>query len=134
VAGPPTPGDITDFTITFTELPAGVTIDPTSLSTGQNCAACTQFASSPFVAGNQWVPVLSNGNDTITFTAPTGFELNFGREYFVNILFTGRESSVTFTGGWSSVPEPGSGSLLLLGTAAGLCVAVLRRRAARGVS
>src|SRR5262245_41414561 len=31
--GPPTPGDITDFTITFTGLPAGVTINPTSLAT-----------------------------------------------------------------------------------------------------
>jgi hypothetical protein len=143
--GSPTPQDITDFTITFTGLPTGVTIDPASLSTGpcgrnDEFIIGTEFCSSydagitPFVP---WTPTLSNGDDTITWEG--GFFpytiLNGGASYFVSIFFTGPVSSVTFTGGWSTpaaVPEPGS--LLLLATAAGLCVAVLRRRAARGVS
>jgi hypothetical protein len=135
--GPPTPQDITDFTITFTGLPTGVTIDPTSLATpAQDCAGNanggTVFCSSFPSLFTQWIPTLSNGNDTITWEAPAGISLNGGDNYFANIFFTGAVSSVTFTGGWSSptpVPEPGS----LLFVAAGLCAVVLRRRLSSGL-
>ena len=139
--GPPTPQDITDFTITFRGLPAGVTIDPASLATAaQDCAGGpgggTVFCSETPAAIYQWIPSLSPDHDTITWEAPAGGALFGGDDYFVNIFFTGAVPGVTFTGAWTSpvpVPEPGPGLLLLLGTAAGLCAAALRRRAARGV-
>lgn len=134
--GSPTPQDITDFTVTFSGLPTGVTIDPTSLATAaQDCAGNasggTVFCSTVSGSYVQWTPTLSNGNDTITFEAPTGDSLNSGNDYFVNIFFNGNEgASVAFTGGWSStstVPEPGS----LLLTVAGLGALGLGRRAVR---
>jgi hypothetical protein len=119
--GAPTQQDITDFTITFTGLPTGVTIDPGSLATPADvCSGVfTVFCSGPtFLVGNQWVSTLSNGNDTITSAAPAGISLNGGDFYFVNVLFTGPVSSVTFTGGWSTptpVPEPATLGLLSIG-------------------
>ncbi|HTS49689.1 MAG TPA: PEP-CTERM sorting domain-containing protein [Bryobacteraceae bacterium] len=141
--GAPTPVDITDFTITFTRLPEGVTIDPASLATpGQDCgggaSGGTVFCSpgpgsEPFPGYTQWIPTLSNDDRTITFDAPAGISLTAGDDYFVNIFFTQSEGeAVNFTGGWSSpVPEPMS--ILLLGTVTVLCTLALRRRAARGM-
>jgi hypothetical protein len=61
--------------------------------------------------------VLSNGDRTITFTAPTGVSLNPGEEFLGSVLTNSGShiSGVNFTGAWSApVPEPST--LLLFGT------------------
>jgi len=98
------PGDITDLTLTFTGLPTGRDIFFGFFATGSPSAT-------------PWHDVLSNGDRTITFTAPTGVSLNPGEEFLgsVSTNLGPHISSVNFTGAWSApVPEPSS--LVLFGT------------------
>jgi len=116
---------VEDFTITFLRLPAGVQI--TNLEPGPTCGTGSQTvfcsASGTLVP---WTPVLSNGGTTITFTAPGSQMLLPGDFFYINIFFNGDEgSSVVFTGGWSTVPEPFTLGLTGLGL---LTVAIRRWR------
>jgi len=122
---------VNEFTITFTGLPAGLTIDPASLDTF-DCANLSVVSGATFCNLNgdhpEWPAVLSNGNDTITFTARPGSSLIEDDFFFFRIFFTAPVDSVSFTGGWSSpVPEPRS--LSLMGTLLGLyAIGFLRMR------
>jgi len=115
---------IEDFTITFTGLPRGVEI--TNLETGPTCGNGSQtvFCTASGTL-TPWTPVLTNGGATVTFTAPAPEMLVPGESFYINIYFNGNEgNSVTFTGGWSQVPEPLTLSLTGLGA---LTVAIWRR-------
>jgi hypothetical protein len=116
---------VEDFTITFMGLPVGVQI--TNLEPGPTCGTGNETV---FCAAAgalvPWTPVLTNSGATITFTAPAPEELVAGDSFYINIYFTGDPgSTVSFTGGWSQVPEPLSVCLTALGL---LAVAIRRRR------
>jgi hypothetical protein len=99
---PPIHQDITDFHITFTDLPAGVTI-----SSGSTFLQLTPST-------DEWPSALSN--HTITFTAPPRLSFNSGDNFSSLIILTPGHglNSVHFSGAWSGVPEPGT--MLLFGT------------------
>jgi hypothetical protein len=106
-------GTETAFTVTFTNLPAGVTIAP-----GGN----TQFSTPPASATSAWAPSFSPDGRTVTFTAPAGGGLTPGTLFHVTVSFTGNvgPGGVAFAGAFDpqdapSAPEPSG--LALLGTA-----------------
>ncbi|HLK69456.1 MAG TPA: hypothetical protein VKU19_38760 [Bryobacteraceae bacterium] len=116
------------LTITFTGLAPGVTIDQAADPARTGFDDFTRFHE----IGDSivWTPSYTGGN-SVTFTAPKGFELDSGDDFFVNVAFTGGMiSTASFTGSWSTrsssaVPEPGT---LLLAAAAVAMVAVFRVR------
>ena len=135
------------FTITFTNLPGGVTIDQTSDPDPSSFDDYTRFID--LDDSVVWTPSYSGGN-TVTFTGP-GDQLSFGTDFFLNIAFTGGNiETADFTGSWTvaSVPEPGTlalTGLVLLGAAVlaaaqplmdgrkvGRCACRLRRDGCRG--
>ena len=106
-------GSVTEFTVTFTNLPPGVTID----SGNRN----TQFLDT--TTGQSWTPSFSPDGLTETFTAPSGSPLAPGDSFSVNAIFTGSPSSdsVAFTGAFDpqlapAAPEPSTLTLLGLGS------------------
>ena len=109
-------GDAIAFTITFTGLPTGVTIDQTPDSNPTGFTDFTRFHSN----GDSvvWTPTYSGG-DSVTFTAPVGFDLPPGTEFYTNVAFSGGTvSGVQFTGDWTTtaeVPEPATLPLLGFG-------------------
>jgi hypothetical protein len=122
-------------TVTFTNLPNGVTISP-SLGVG------TQMGVQGF-AFSFWIPTFSNDDRTVTFTAPSAPEqLSPGTDFFMNVTFTGNvaEGGLAFTGAFdpqdaSPNPEPTSITLLATGIfAAGGFGLVRRRRRAAAAS
>lgn len=125
-------GQALSFTIIFTSLPVGVTIDQTPDPTPASIDDFTRFESSLDTV--IWTPSYAGGN-SVMFTPPGSYSIPTGAQFFVNVAFTGDAASlgamstVQFTGDWtttSTVPEPDSVSLLILGlSGAGL---LLRRR------
>jgi hypothetical protein len=111
-------GGIDDFTMTFTRLPAGVTIGSGA------------FNSMFFTPGGviPWHSAISNHDrtGTITFTAPNmAGELSHGDLFAITINLSNSHglpvNGVRFSGSWSAVPEPSSlllfgSGLLLIGT------------------
>ena len=108
-------GDAVSFSITFTGLPGGVTIDQTADPAPTGFDDYTRFHNGDDTI--IWTPSYSDG-DTVTFTASTPSEyLSAGTPFYVNIAFTGGTvDTVDFTGDWTTaeVPEPGSLSLAVL--------------------
>jgi hypothetical protein len=128
---------IEDFTITFTDLPAGARIISGSIL---GCAGIPVFGpgfcSWPTASPNDqtmWTPAFSN--DGVTFTAPAGVSLGPGQsfELSVGLGFANFDvpSSVSFTGGWSAaVPEPGTLACVMIGLI-GVIIYPLCRRSPR---
>jgi hypothetical protein len=116
---------VEDFTITFTGLPVGVQI--TNLELGPTCGTGSETVFCTAAGALEpWTPVLTNNGATITFTAPAPKELVAGESCYINIYFNGDPgSTVSFTGGWSQVPEPFSVCITGFGL---LAVAIRRRR------
>jgi hypothetical protein len=120
-------GEAVEFSITFTGLPGGVTIDQSADPTPLSFNDFTRFHSTG--DSTIWTPTYSGGN-TVTFDPPSGFSLAPGTDFFVNIAFTGGPvNGVQFTGDFitaATVPEPGSLLLVAVGLlSAALCA---RRR------
>ena len=119
----PTTDLVNDFHITFA-LPVGVDI---VFQQAANCAGAdsggTTFCAAQFTT--PWTAV-QDGPDSISFYAPVGQYMTLGDQLFVNIFFTGVVPSATFTGSWSTVPEPGT--LALLGLALAGLAATRRRK------
>jgi hypothetical protein len=118
-------GQAVSFSITFTGLPDGVTIDQTAdtMPTGFDDFSRFHNDTDTII----WTPSYSGG-DSVTFTAPSGYSMPAGTEFYVNIAFAGGTvDTVDFTGDWTTaaVPEPGS---LLLAAVAFLGMAALARR------
>jgi hypothetical protein len=111
----PGSGIETEFTVTFTNLPAGVTID-------QDPTDTELVVFSPPNINQTWTPSFSPDGLTVTFTAPGGSSLAPGDSFFVNAIFNGQPSTdgVSFTGAFDpqlATPEPASLTLLGLGAA-----------------
>src|SRR5437879_5199904 len=105
-------GNALSFTIAFTGLPGGVSIDQTPDPNPTGVDDFTRFHRGD--DGVIWTPVYGGGN-SVTFTAP--IIMPAGTDFFVNVAFTGDVgSSVSFTGNWvtdtAAVPEPGSFGLV----------------------
>ncbi len=106
------------FSITFSDLPDGVTIDQSPDPTPTGFDDFTRFHNAADTV--IWTPTYSGG-DSVTFNAPGGYSLTPGTQFYVNIAFTGGAvNTVDFTGDFvttevlgGEVPEPGS--LLLVG-------------------
>jgi PEP-CTERM motif len=115
-------GSATAFTITFTGLPNGVTIDQTADPTPFSFDDYTRFQSPN--GSSVWTPNYSGGN-SVTFTAPG--PMTAGTNFFVNVAFTGGavNDSIGFNGSFTTTPEPGSLSLMFVGLAG---AAILARR------
>jgi len=89
---------VVGFTITFLNLPAGVTIDQTPNSGGFNDD--TRFAG----LDGLWVPIFTGGN-TVTFIGSTD-SLSAGSPFFVNVAFAGGTvTTVNFTGEWFQLAD-----------------------------
>jgi uncharacterized repeat protein (TIGR01451 family) len=92
-----------DFTVTFTNLPAGVVINPLPPPDLSPNTDATRFVDSttPLVL---WDRSISADGQSVTFTAPPGTPLNPGDPFFVNVVFTGHvdPSGVSFTGAFQS--------------------------------
>jgi len=107
-----------EFSITFTGLPGGVTIDqsPDPSPTAFDDFTRDHNANDTVI----WTPTYTGGN-TVTFDAPAGYTLTPGTQFYINIAFAGGTvNTVDFTGDFvttevlgGQVPEPGS--LLLVG-------------------
>ena len=124
-------GNALSFTITFTGLPGGVSIDQTPDPNPTGANDFTRFHRGD--DGVIWIPGYTGGN-SVTFTAP--IIMPAGTDFFVNVAFTGDVgSSVSFTGNWDTdvkaVPEPGSFGLLAVAIlAAGIFFGKRSRRPA----
>jgi hypothetical protein len=119
VAWPSGVGTLQSFTITFTGLPSGVSIDQTPDPGGFNDTTRMYGGAAVFTPS-------FTGSNTVTFTAPAGSNLTAGTQVFVNIAFTGGTvTTVQFSGSWNgatSVPTLSKWglalcSLLLMGLA-----------------
>lgn len=115
----------TDFHVTFTDLPQGVTIDnaPPNGCVGQGLVMCSVEG-----GANLWTSVL-NGPNSVSFFAPSGVVMVQFDQFFVNIPFNAPLDHVTFTGEWTqsaAIPEPGS--LALFGTGLLGLAGTLRRK------
>jgi hypothetical protein len=124
------------FTITFSSLPGGVTIDQS--------ADPSPTAFDDFTRGHNaddtviWTPTYTGGN-TVTFNAPGGYSLTPGTQFYINIAFAGGTiDTVNFTGDFvttevlgGEVPEPGS--LLLAGLGL-ISIAIFARKRLTGRS
>ncbi len=108
------------FTITFTDLPDGVTIDqsPDPYPTGFDDYTRDHNSTDTVI----WTPTYTGG-DSVTFNAPTGYTLTPGTQFYINVAFAGGTvDTVNFTGDFETtevlggeVPEPSSLSLVALG-------------------
>jgi uncharacterized repeat protein (TIGR01451 family) len=87
------------FTVTFTNLPTGVFINPLPAPPAGDS---TQFQDS--TSQTDWGGTISPDGLTVTFTAPAGLPLNPGDSFFVSAVFTGHvdPSGVSFTGEFQS--------------------------------
>ena len=115
------------FTITFSGLAGGITIDSSADPNPSGFDDFTRFHSN----GDSVIWTPSVGGNTVTFTAPGGGSLTAGTPFFTNIAFSGGlVYTVTFSGMWttSDVPEPGTLSLVGL---IGICTVVVRRSLCR---
>jgi hypothetical protein len=118
-------GSVSEVTITFTDLPSGITIDADVSGSG------TLLNASPF--DTIWTNSASADGHTITFTAPSGHPLNPGDEFLLAVHFLGGSlpsGGVSFTGAFDpqlATPEPASLTLLGIG-AMGLVGYGWRRR------
>ncbi len=100
---------VTDFHVTFTNLPQGVSINQDPVE--------TEFVD--FDDGVAWSAMFMD-NDTVWFFAPPGERLETGEEFYVNVLFDGLPSGgftdttvfpngIEFNAEWTMdgvVPEP----------------------------
>jgi hypothetical protein len=111
-------GDALSFTVTFTGLPGGVTIDQTADPAPNSFDDFTRFQDiTNLTLTAVWTPSYTGGN-SVTFTDPSAGGMPAGDVFFVNVAFTGGTvDAATFTGDWTTdapvagVPEPGSLSL-----------------------
>jgi hypothetical protein len=110
----------TDFHITFSGLPDGVTLANTFSS---SCYDNSQNVFCDDATSVVWTPVLDSPN-SISFYAPSGDSgLHPGDTFYTNIFFTGApDDALHFTGSWTqdggAVPEPSTLGLAGLGAAA----------------
>ena len=116
-------GNALAFTITFSGLPGGVSIDQTPDSDPTGFTDFTRFH-----YGDDsviWTRTFT-GSNTVTFTEPGATTMPPGTPFFANIAFNGGNfSSATFTGSFTTTPEPATFALMFAGVGA---VVVLRRR------
>jgi hypothetical protein len=91
-------GMLQSFTITFTDLPSGVSIDQTPESDPHSYDDNTRMQ-----AGAAYFTRSFSGSNTVTFAAPAGSNLSAGTPFFLNIAFTGGAvTTVQFSGNWNS--------------------------------
>lgn len=124
-AGSPVVGQ---FSVTFTGLPMGVSIDPVPPPTIPGGSdESTRFSN--LTDSVLWDRTIA-GN-TVTFQAPPGTFLNPGDNFFINVAFDGPivPANLQFSGAFQLIPEPASLAVFaLVGLAGGVYA---RRRKAR---
>ena len=109
---PAADGVLSSLTITFTGLPAGVSINEAADPGGYNDS--TRFQSN---GGVDWTETFT-GTNTVTFTAPAGQSVPAGGSFFVNIGFVGGTvSTVNFTGAFNGTAAPEPATLSMTGLA-----------------
>ncbi len=120
---------VTDFHVTFTNLPAGASISN------------VEFIADAAGAFEVWNPMFM-GNNTIWFLAPAGTSLDTGEIFFVNVFFNGLPSGgftdttvfpngVEFQAEWTMdgvVPEPGTLAVWTILALAFTSLSIKRRR------
>jgi hypothetical protein len=108
------------FSITFTGLPVGVTIDEAADPHPTSSDDFTRFHNAADTV--IWIPTYTGGNSA-TFNAPGAYSMPSGTQFYINIAFSGGAvNSVTFTGDFETtgvlpvggVPEPGSLALVAM--------------------
>jgi len=121
-ACPPTDW-VTDFHITFHDLPQGVEIIENGPETVGGFTLATRFNNDS--QSVLW-PRMIMGN-TVWFVASSNADrLDPGENFFVNVAFSGPVSAVNFTAEWTmDVPEPATLAIFGLGLAA---IGAMRRR------
>jgi len=119
------PDALIEFSVTFTNLPVGITIDETPDPTPLGYDDYTRFQG---LNGVYW-NIAYTGTNTVTFFAPgNGSGIQAGQQFFVNVAFAGGAlTTVAFTGTETTIPEPSTFALL----GAGLGVAGLIGRKLR---
>jgi hypothetical protein len=122
-----------EFTITFTGLPAGVTITPIDLTVGGSTPT-TRF--DDVTQSIDWNGTISPDGHTVDFVAPAGSPLKPGDGFFINVAFSASAgSSVSFSGAFdpqaSAVPLPSAFNIGAASMLVGLgCLSLSNRRKA----
>lgn len=120
------PDSLFSFSVTFTELPNGVSIN--TPDAGDNAGTRLQNDRTK----TYWTAT-TDGPNTVTFTAPTGSELSapLADGFFANVTFNGSPAGSAFTVNYNNaaaavVPEAGTFALAL--PALGMIGAVVIKR------